>query len=318
MKSIYKVVIVSLSFFLLAACVKIQLIDGCINTSVASPGLYQNITFTDCTKGAVSSYWDFGDGTSGYGITITKSYTAMGSFTVTVKSTNASGKTKIGAKNMTIGPEPQFPVANLTTNTFCNQDASTFMLVWDTVHFYARNSHASSFFWDFGDGTTSTDSMPTHVFTQSSQSQPIKLRVTNAFGVDSANTRLNIMSPYDQNGLSSSSFFNYYQNISSKVSMIYGPTVNIGDKFDLNNYPFYLSTQYYCYATLATISSGKTFIIQPQTIPIQNSQDATNPLAGTIHGHGYWVGSCASAKLYIIDTLTVSGITYYYNDSLYR
>jgi hypothetical protein len=127
------------------------------------------------------------------------------------------------------------------------------------------------------------------------------------------------MSPYDQNGLSSSSFFNYYQgNISSKVSMIYGPTVNIGDKFDLNNYPFYISTEYYCYATLATISSGKSFIIPPQTIPIQDNLNANNPFTGTIHGHGYWVGSCASAKLYIIDTLTVSGITYYYNDSLYR
>ena len=53
-----------------------------------------------------------------------------------------------------------------------------------TVHFTNTSTNGFTYFWNFGDGTTSTDSVPNHIYTQGKYS--VLLIVTNEFGcVDS-------------------------------------------------------------------------------------------------------------------------------------
>ncbi|MCX6318231.1 MAG: PKD domain-containing protein [Bacteroidetes bacterium] len=53
-----------------------------------------------------------------------------------------------------------------------------------SVSFFNTSSNASSYFWSFGDGSTSTEFNPVHTFSFIG-TYPIKLRVTGPDGVDS-------------------------------------------------------------------------------------------------------------------------------------
>lgn len=53
-----------------------------------------------------------------------------------------------------------------------------------TINFLNTSFNATSYFWDFGDGSTSTASNPTHAYTLTGL-YPLRLRATGPNGVDS-------------------------------------------------------------------------------------------------------------------------------------
>ncbi|HCX21072.1 MAG: hypothetical protein CMB80_20250 [Flammeovirgaceae bacterium] len=123
--------------------------QGCIDQDI-----YFNHTFTDPTSLTYS--WDFGDGDSSTDTYPIHSFSAPGSYPIVLEVTTNEGCTYLFQRNLTIYPEVDvdFDFANV-----CDGEAVQFI----------NNSEISStridtYFWDFGDGETSTGTNPTHTY----------------------------------------------------------------------------------------------------------------------------------------------------------
>ncbi len=104
-----------------------------------------NITFYNENLPSTSVLWNFGDGTTGTGNTVTHTYTSIGTYIVTMTVQLPSGCSGTTTDTITIAQ----PTASIgyTGGTFCNDAIVTF------------NLNAPSLLnatWNFGDGTTLT------------------------------------------------------------------------------------------------------------------------------------------------------------------
>ncbi|MEP6846358.1 MAG: PKD domain-containing protein, partial [Panacibacter sp.] len=107
---------------------------------------------------AVSATWDFGDGQTGSGLSVAHTYTALGTYTVTYKA-------NFGGCNSTV--TRVIDVTNKPTAAFTSPSVLTSCSPPLTVQFANTSASASSYIWDFGDGTSSTISAPQHTYTAS-------------------------------------------------------------------------------------------------------------------------------------------------------
>ncbi len=136
------------------------------------------VTFTDQSTGPVTSWeWDFGDGNTSTSPNPTHEYAAAGTYTVTLKTTNAFGfsQTMTRADYIAAGTAPTAaflatPVSGLPPMAVSFHDQST--------------QNPTSWLWDFGDGTTSTEQHPTHEYAVAG-SYTVTLTATNSCGSQS-------------------------------------------------------------------------------------------------------------------------------------
>jgi len=176
-------------------------------TTVAPPGVNAAFDVTNnnctvpCTVGFInqssnaSSYvWKFDDGTTSTQTNPTKEYTKAGNHTVELTATGAGG-TKSAPRTVTTVPPPTAPVAAFTiANNNCTAPC--------TVNFTNQSSNASSYNWDFGDNTSSTQTNPSKEY-KTAGSYVVKLTangpggsvnvqntVTIASGVESAPSKV--------------------------------------------------------------------------------------------------------------------------------
>jgi PKD repeat protein len=135
----------------------------------ADPMTYQ--FFNQSTGSVGSLLWDFGDGATSTEQNPTHTYAAPGDYTVTLTATATDGVTSdsesqiisIAAPTPTETPIPptETPVPVDAVFTF-NPSASDPL----TVEFVNQSTGPiASYFWDFGDGTTSGEANPVHTFT---------------------------------------------------------------------------------------------------------------------------------------------------------
>ncbi len=121
-------------------------------------GLCAPHTFTFYNRDipSVSATWDFGDGTTGTGDTVTHTYAAVGSYIVKLNVELPGGCKGVVQKLVAVvQPGGGF---SFTGGNLCGTQ---------TVQFNAVTSNADSLFWDFGDGTilhTKQDTL-THTYT---------------------------------------------------------------------------------------------------------------------------------------------------------
>jgi PKD repeat protein len=163
--------------------------------SPANPALNQDISFTasgtivpgpgggpgggpgvNPIQGATYA-WDFGDGTVGNGQTATHRYTRGGTFTVRLTVTSTAGLAATTTRQITVTATLPAGSANFV---FSPTDAR----VGDLVYFNASSStitNATSYVWDFGDGTTGTGVTPTHRY-PTERTYTVSLTVTNDRG----------------------------------------------------------------------------------------------------------------------------------------
>ena len=114
------------------------------------------VTFHDTSTGSVTSrLWNFGDGTTSTNQTYVKTYNTPGSYTAKLTVSNAKGSSTTSktisatavAPTATFSATPRTGIAPLST-AFTNTSSGTI----------------TSYSWNFGDGSTSTASNPTHSY----------------------------------------------------------------------------------------------------------------------------------------------------------
>ncbi|WP_448518712.1 PKD domain-containing protein [Rhodoflexus sp.] len=151
------------------------------------------LTFVNTSTGAnalTTSVWNFGDGspavTLGGNDDATHTYTTFGTFTVTLTVTDVNGCTHQTTQNITIHPRPvpAFTVSALR----CETEAITFT---NTTNTFAA---ATTYVWDFGDSTTSTDESPVKTYATAG-SYTVTLTALNGFGCTDVFTQNVIVHP---------------------------------------------------------------------------------------------------------------------------
>ncbi|MEM6965308.1 MAG: PKD domain-containing protein [Bacteroidota bacterium] len=125
-------------------------------TSTDSVCVGQNITFTSTsTPDPLTCFWDFGDGNFSNDCFSTHSYNNSGSYIVTLIVTDASNCSNTAQQLVNVAPNP---IADF--DFIKNGDCTPVEVV-----FQNQSLLGESYIWDFGDGTTSTATEPTHIYT---------------------------------------------------------------------------------------------------------------------------------------------------------
>lgn len=135
-----------------------------------------NVSFTNTSVGGVSFAWNFGDGATSTGTNPNHTYTQLGEYTITLVATNAAGCTDTIVKTnfVKIVPPQVFAIQNLAVRGCVPYTISPKASV-------QSNTPITSYFWDFGDGTTSTSSAPNHTYTIPG-SYTVKITIETASG----------------------------------------------------------------------------------------------------------------------------------------
>jgi PKD repeat protein len=112
-----------------------------------------NASASTDTDGTIASYaWNFGDSTTGTGVSPTHAYSAAGDYTVTLTVTDDDGDTASTTRTVTVtAPAPnQAPVAAFTATT--SDLAASFTAAASSD----PDGSIAGYAWNFGDGTTGT------------------------------------------------------------------------------------------------------------------------------------------------------------------
>ncbi|MCB9245114.1 MAG: PKD domain-containing protein [Flavobacteriales bacterium] len=132
-------------------------------------------------EGSITTYkWYFGDGDSSSNPDPSHVYTTAGTYTVTLVAWSDNGCRAQLSSTITINPNP---VANFTFSNVCQNevfratDAST-----------VASGNIASWFWTFGDGSTSTAQNPTHRYSASG-TYNVSLTVTTNSGCTNTVTK---------------------------------------------------------------------------------------------------------------------------------
>lgn len=118
-----------------------------------------NVQYTSTSTGAVSWFWDLGNGNTSTLSNPSNLYTTSGNFTITLIAFDASGNSDTARYTNFITVEGR-PTADFNSNiTTACPDNNLFIFTNSSF------GSATSFLWDFGDGTTSSLENPTHSYT---------------------------------------------------------------------------------------------------------------------------------------------------------
>ncbi len=135
------------------------------------------VQFTDLSQDATSISWDFGDGATSTEQNPMHTYSAAGTYTVTL---SASNKNSTESKTLQITAEvfKILPVADFSASVTSGYAPLS-------VQFTDLSQYATSRSWDFGDGTTSTEQNPAHTYSAAGNYN-VNLMVSNENGTSPA------------------------------------------------------------------------------------------------------------------------------------
>ncbi len=137
------------------------------------------VSFTNTSTGATNYLWDFGDGASVNAFSPSHTFINLGTAdsirTVTLVVSTAFGCSDTASMDITVSPA----VVAMFTNDAIPGCAPI------NAQFTNTSTGASSYFWDLGDGTTSTVTSPSHTYTNNTfflQSDIVTLIATSPAG----------------------------------------------------------------------------------------------------------------------------------------
>jgi PKD repeat protein len=143
-----------------------------------------HVAFTDTsTKSPTAWNWDFGDGTSSTEQSPTHTFTKAGSYTVSLSVQNAAGSSN-ATKTITV---------TVTTPTASfNATPTTGAAPLDVTFADTSEGNPTSWSWDFGDGSTSTEQSPSHTFARTG-SFSVTLTARNSGGSSTATKQIEVV-----------------------------------------------------------------------------------------------------------------------------
>jgi len=141
------------------------------------------ITFSNQSLNAKSYVWDFDDGTTSTSENPTHAFSEAGNYTVEL---TAEGDGGTNSTTNVISVEEPEPVAKFQCKTSA--------LVGEEIIFTNNSDNASTYAWDFGDGGSSTDANPTHVYNDAG-TFTVTLTATGAGGENSKSVNITITHP---------------------------------------------------------------------------------------------------------------------------
>jgi PKD repeat protein len=128
------------------------------HTSGCSP---LSIQFTSTSTGAVSYFWDLGNGNSSTLANPSNLYTTPGYYTITLTAYDANGNSNVATYTNYIRVDGR-PTAEFHANTTSACPDNNLFSFTNT-----SSGGATTYLWDFGDGNTSNDVNPLHSYTYS-------------------------------------------------------------------------------------------------------------------------------------------------------
>lgn len=131
--------------------VKFSAQDNCAN---------EPLNFTNSTSishGKVNYLWNFGDGTTSTDSLPTKAFSTAGIYDITLYVTSNFGCTDSASQTITIYPLPK---ASFTVKNYCIDSAVQF------VNNTSISVGTVSYIWQFGDGNSSVNASPSHIYAQ--------------------------------------------------------------------------------------------------------------------------------------------------------
>ncbi len=145
---------------------------------------------SESTGGDIVGYtWEFGDGTTSADENPTHTYEQQGTYAVTL-SVEGPGGTDTETLNVTATEPLQAPVAEFTA-VLVSDDAGL------TVNFNNLSTGDElSYVWDFGDGTTSPEANPQHIYLAYG-TYDVTLEVSNPVGTDNASSQITLQEPLE-------------------------------------------------------------------------------------------------------------------------
>jgi PKD repeat protein len=149
-----------------------------------NPGINQDVFF-NASSSSVSNGtfgWDFGDGQTGSGVTVTHQYARAGTYTVVLTVTSDAGQTSTASRTVTVSASLPFVAANFTFSPTAPAINQSVLFTASTV------PGVENFSWDFGDGATGSGATITHRYGRSG-TYTVGLRVSNAVGQSAMTAR---------------------------------------------------------------------------------------------------------------------------------
>lgn len=140
----------------------------------------RDVVFTSSVTNVDSVWWDFGDGAGSDQNNLTHTFADTGVFTVCLYAFNECG---IDTVCKSVAVHCDFPIVDFT--------AATSLL---TVDFTSLLTNADTFYWDFGDGSSSSAGNPTKVY-DSAGVYRVCLVAENGCGIDSACKNVTVECP---------------------------------------------------------------------------------------------------------------------------
>jgi PKD repeat protein len=136
-------------------------ISGSTGGLVGTPLNFSGSDSSDPDGSIVSYTWDFGDGTTGSGVDVSHTYTAYGTYQVTLTVTDNDGLTGQTTRTVTIDEIiqielPPTAVMNAPGSGSVNQN-----LVFDASDSSDSDGTIVAYTWDFGDGAVESGPTPT-------------------------------------------------------------------------------------------------------------------------------------------------------------
>jgi PKD repeat protein len=131
-----------------------------------------SIQFADLSENATLLNWDFGDGNNSTEHSPVHTYSAPGSYTVTLAASNENGTNSTFSTMIVL--QTVLPVANFSSNI-----TSSYAPL--SVQFTDLSDNATGWNWDFGDEVNSTQQNPMHTYSIAGN-YTVNLIATNAAG----------------------------------------------------------------------------------------------------------------------------------------
>lgn len=154
-------------------------------TSGAAP---LSVAFTATTTSGTSPYtgtWDFGDGSTGSGMSASHSYSVAGSYKATVTVKDSSGRTGQASTYVNVTGGASSPLSVVASTNVTGGAAPLPVTAFASIK--GGTGTYSTVSWNLGDGTTATGTSATHTYTKAG-TYTLTVTVTDSGGNSAVNT----------------------------------------------------------------------------------------------------------------------------------